>query len=146
MKMPTMPKRDKHKTQEFIWFLYPVIVVFDTSVDWLREACTGSLFTSINNLYTELHAVLQSEAFSKYTSIHPMALQLKLGLVLLLWGFLIHRVKTRCRTPLDQWSARRRDLYLHRTTQHINTTDKHLYPEWYSNPRSQQPSGRRPTP
>jgi hypothetical protein len=27
------------------------------------------------------------------------------------------------RTPLAEWSARRRDLYLHRTTQHINTTD-----------------------
>ena len=32
------------------------------------------------------------------------------------------------RTPLDEWSARRRDLY-----------------RWDSNPRSQQASGRRPT-
>jgi hypothetical protein len=27
-------------------------------------------------------------------------------------------------TPLDEWSARRRGLYLHRTTQHINIRDK----------------------
>jgi hypothetical protein len=32
-----------------------------------------------------------------------------------------------------------------RTTQHINTGDKHPCPEWDSTPRSQQPSGRRPT-
>jgi hypothetical protein len=34
-------------------------------------------------------------------------------------------IQTHGRTPLDEWSARRRDLYLHRTTQHINTTDIH---------------------
>jgi hypothetical protein len=33
----------------------------------------------------------------------------------------ITHTKTHCRTPLDEWSARRRDLYLHRTT---NTTYK----------------------
>jgi hypothetical protein len=47
---------------------------------------------------------------------------------------------------LDEWSARRRDLYLHGTTQHINTTDNHSCPERDSNPRTQQSSGRRPTP
>ena len=45
-------------------------------------------------------------------------------------------------TPLDKWSARRRDLYL---TTH-DTHNKHLCPRWDSNPRSQQASGRRPTP
>ena len=44
------------------------------------------------------------------------------------------------RTPLDDWSARRRDLYL--TTL---TTDKHPWPRRDSNPQSQQASGRRPT-
>jgi hypothetical protein len=44
------------------------------------------------------------------------------------------------RTPLDEWSARRRDLYL--TT---HTADKHPCPLWDSNPRPQQASGRRPT-
>jgi hypothetical protein len=29
--------------------------------------------------------------------------------------------KTHGRTPLDEWSARRKGLYLHRTTQHRNT-------------------------
>ena len=46
------------------------------------------------------------------------------------------------RTPLDEWSACRRDLYL---TTH-NTHNKHPCPGWDSNPRSQQASGRRPTP
>ena len=45
------------------------------------------------------------------------------------------------RTPLDEWSARRRNLYL--TT---HTTDRHPCPRWDSNPWSQQASGRRPTP
>jgi hypothetical protein len=44
--------------------------------------------------------------------------------------------------PLDQWSARRRYLYL---TTH-NTHDKHPCPRWDSNPQSKQASGRRPTP
>jgi hypothetical protein len=30
-------------------------------------------------------------------------------------------IKTLGRIPLDEWSARRRGLYLHRKTQHINT-------------------------
>ena len=46
------------------------------------------------------------------------------------------------RTPLDEWSVLRRDLYL---TTH-NTHNKHPCPRWDSNPRSQQASGRRPTP
>ena len=51
---------------------------------------------------------------------------------------------TDCRTPLDEWSARRRDLYL---TTHITlTTDRHPCPRWDLNPRFQQASGRRPTP
>ena len=45
------------------------------------------------------------------------------------------------RTPLDEWSARRRDLYL--TTL---TTAKYPCLKWDSNPQSQQASGRRPTP
>jgi hypothetical protein len=55
--------------------------------------------------------------------------------------FLDHtqRRVTVCRTPLDEWSARCRVLYL--TT---HTTDKHPYSRWDSNPRSQQASGRTP--
>ena len=45
-------------------------------------------------------------------------------------------------TPLDAWSVPRRDLYL---TTH-STHNKHPYPRWDSNPRSQQESDRRPTP
>ena len=52
--------------------------------------------------------------------------------------FLDHtqRRSTVGRTPLDEWSARRRDLYL---TTH-DTTDKYPCPRWDSNPRSQQAS------
>ena len=45
------------------------------------------------------------------------------------------------RTPLDVWSARRRDLYF--TAR--NTHKTHLCPRRDSNPQSQQVSGRRPT-
>ena len=44
------------------------------------------------------------------------------------------------RTSLDEWSARRRDLYM--TT--LNT-DRHPCPRRDSNPQSQHASGRRPT-
>ena len=47
------------------------------------------------------------------------------------------------RTPLDKWSARRRDLYL---TKHDTHNRQISMPRWNSNPRSQQASGRRPTP
>jgi hypothetical protein len=47
------------------------------------------------------------------------------------------------RTPLDEWSARRRDLCP--TTHTTLTTDKHPCPRWVSNPQSQQASGHRLT-
>jgi hypothetical protein len=52
------------------------------------------------------------------------------------------RCTTVCRTPLDEWSACRKDLSWQHTTL---TTNKHLCPWWDSNPRLQQASGRRPT-
>jgi hypothetical protein len=48
------------------------------------------------------------------------------------------------RTPLDEGSARRRDLYL--TAQTLYKRQKNPCPRWDSNPRSQQALGRRPTP
>jgi len=45
------------------------------------------------------------------------------------------------RTPLDEWSAHRRDFYL--TT---HTRDRHQCPQQDSNPQSQQASGNRPMP
>jgi hypothetical protein len=47
-------------------------------------------------------------------------------------------------TLLDEWSDRRRDLYL--TTHYTHTTEKHPCPHLDPNPRSQQASSRRPTP
>ena len=74
----------------------------------------------------------------------PVALRPNAGHVLLILEFLDHtqRRTTVGRTPLDEWSERRRDLYL---TTH-NTHNKHQCPLWDSNPQSQQASGRRPTP
>ena len=62
-----------------------------------------------------------------------------------LW-FLDHtqRHTTVSRTPLDEWSARRRDLYL--TTHNTHNRQTSMPPRWDSNPRSEQASGRRPTP
>ena len=48
------------------------------------------------------------------------------------------------RTPLDEWKARLRDLYL--TTHTTLTTEKRPCPRWDSNPQPQQASGSRPTP
>jgi hypothetical protein len=50
--------------------------------------------------------------------------------------------ETRGRTSLDEGSVRRKGLYLLRTTEHINTRDKHPCLQRDSNPRSQQPSGQ----
>jgi len=46
------------------------------------------------------------------------------------------------RAPLDEWSARRRSLYL---TTHNTHNRQTSMPQWDSNPQSQQASGRRPT-
>jgi len=61
------------------------------------------------------------------------------------WGFEnTLRHITLGRTPLDEWSARRRDLY--RATRNTrNKTDIHA-PSGIRNPQSQQLSGRGPTP
>jgi hypothetical protein len=48
------------------------------------------------------------------------------------------------RTPLDKWSARRRDLYL--TTHSTHNRQTSLPPGRDSNPQSQQASVRWPTP
>jgi len=45
------------------------------------------------------------------------------------------------RTPLDEWSARRTDLYL--TTHNTHNRQISMPPRWDSNPRSQQASGSR---
>jgi hypothetical protein len=74
-------------------------------------------------------------------------------LVFLAWqppvgqGLLIHEVWfldhtqrriTVGRTPLDEWSARRRDLYLTTHNAHNRQTDRHPCPRWDSNAQSQQ--------
>jgi hypothetical protein len=51
-------------------------------------------------------------------------------------GFMITlRHTTLGRTPVDEWSARRRDLYLN--TQNTHKRQIFMPPSWYSNPQSQ---------
>jgi hypothetical protein len=79
-----------------------------------------------------------------HSFIHSQALIVQDSpLASLFRGFLITHIQIHGRTPLDEWSARRRDLYLRRTTQHVDTTEKRPCLERDSNPQS---SGRRPTP
>jgi hypothetical protein len=57
-------------------------------------------------------------------------------------SWFLHRTQRRTtvgRTPLDEWSARRRDLYL---TTHNNHNRQTPMPRWHFNPQSQQASGR----
>jgi len=46
-------------------------------------------------------------------------------------------------TPLDDWSARRRELFL---ITHKNHKRQTSFPRWNSNPQFQQASGFRPPP
>jgi hypothetical protein len=95
--------------------------------------CTHLMFLSVSIVM-----------LSQFILIHfPVVPNSNVGPLL---GFLCSHTVRHGRTPPDEWSARRRNLYLHRTTQHINTRDKHPCPQRDSNPRYQQPSGRRPTP
>jgi len=60
------------------------------------------------------------------------------------WGFTItFRHTTLGRTPLDEWPARHRGLYLTTHNTHKRQTSM---PRRDSNPQSQQASGRKPTP
>jgi len=66
-------------------------------------------------------------------------------------GLFIHKVSTShiewhttvSRTPLDEWSACCRDLYLTKHTHTTLTTDKVPCPWWDWNPQSHQVSGCR---
>ena len=104
--------------------------------------CFGESPQSSVSLHTNIWNLLKYNTlqfFFFYGAYNPIA---GYGL-LILEVFRDHtqRHTTVGRTPLDEWSARLRDLYL--TTL---TTDKHPYPRQDSNPQTQQASGSRPTP
>jgi hypothetical protein len=92
----------------------------------LSYKCTFHYFCN-KNIYIFLHSSLQWFRGSSFTR------------------FLDHtrRRTTVGRTPLDKWSAIRKDLYL---TSHITHNRQTSMPRCDSNPQSQQASGRRPTP
>ena len=81
-----------------------------------------------------------------YIYIFPVALRHNAGHSLLLLNFPDHTQRRTIvsRTPLAEWSALRRDLYLNTHTK--LTREKHPFPRRDSNPQSQQTSGLRPTP
>jgi len=64
-------------------------------------------------------------------------------LIIKVSGLYSFRHNTLGGTPLDEWSARHRNLYL---TTHNTLTRHSSMPRRDSNPQSQQASGRRPTP
>jgi hypothetical protein len=99
------------------------------------------------------YAVIQctdSATFLPHTHTHPSIQWLyspNRALASYFLRFLNHTdLETHGRTPLDEWSVRRRGLNLQGTTQHVNTWDKHPCPGRNSIPWPQQPSDRRPKP
>ena len=48
--------------------------------------------------------------------------------------------------PLDEWSARSRDLYMTTHNAYKRERERHRCPLWDSNPQSQQAKGHRPAP
>ena len=110
-------------------------------------------FNNLNPLKAELNPIcyllaLLPHHFVRVSRIRVKSLALRLLISYiymerLFLMFLDHtqRRSTVGRTPLDEWSARRRHLYLKHTT---ITTAKHPCPRWDSNQRSQQASGHRP--
>ena len=108
------------------------------------QACNGNALLCFALL---IRAVLSYTHFTKtYTSIHLTTLIYTslhfshgctalagLGLVVEVSGS--HSDTTLGGTPLDEWSARSRDLYL---TTHKLTRDRHASPQRDSNPQSQK--------
>ena len=113
--------------------------------------CTGYRILFLSHLYTwlkQIYYVLPQHCASLSSeNIHEcLTLRLLMSYTYMEHPFLMFLDHTRrttvARTPLDEWSARRRDLYL--TT--YNTHDRHTRPRWDLNPQSQQASDHRPTP
>ena len=125
-----------------------------------EDASTVRCHTEVRHCEFFIHPEAQDEKYlwadCERVSVQQAHIYSNFFLFVLLWRcdptrvmassflrFLDHtqRRTTVGRTPLDERSVRRRDLYL--TTL---TTDKHPCRRWDSHPRSQQASGRRPTP
>jgi hypothetical protein len=95
-----------------------------------------------HDLVQRLPAPLQ-HYLVRFVVLTSSAYLLTAGVEVVYFHLITMRHTTVGRTPLDEGSARRRDLYL--TTQTL-TQDKHPCPRWDSNTLSQQAPGRRPTP
>ena len=114
---------------------------------------TWKLWFYINPLNAELNPICYLLALLAHHFLHVSSIRVKLLTLRLLMSythmerlflmFLDHtqRRSTLGRTPLDEWSARCRDLYL---TTHDTHNRQISMPRWDLNPRSQQVSGRRP--
>ena len=119
-----------------LWHFCPLLVMLVVCFA-LTLTCTATAKTSINR-HSRKKNVLLTPPFILWRC-DPTRVMASSFL-----RFLDHiqRRNTVGRTPLDEWSARRRDLYLIHTA---ITTDKYPCPRWDSNPQSQQAGGRRPT-
>ena len=121
-----------------IWHVIRIVAIFSPSVQRLLECLklTHDLFLKWKIFPTDYSLVIHYFFLWRCDPTGAMASSFL--------RFLDHTQRriTVGRTPLDEWSARRRDLYL---TTH-NTHNKHPCHRWDSNPQSQQASGRRPTP
>jgi hypothetical protein len=90
--------------------------------------CLGGVLPEFPNWWFHLYFSVRG-LFTKllFPSIHPMALQPKSGLGLLLWGFLItHRIRHTVGLLWTSDQTRRRGLYLHRTYKHKRQTSMPL--------------------
>ena len=96
----------------------------------MNDSRNSSLYYFVRQVTYSLLFLSYSSVLSTY-SLHVQSLFLHL---------ITLRHTTLGRTPLDEGSARRRDLYL---TTH-NTHDRHSCPQRDSNPQSLQGSSRRP--
>jgi hypothetical protein len=88
----------------------------------LVETCSSTLQTCESGtvMYKSDEKILNNWCI-KHCIIFTIALQpLFKTCPPLYWGFIITHNYTNGRIPLYKWSARRRDLYLHRTTQQTN--------------------------
>ena len=126
--------------------LYLAITIKRYFISYLTATCFDSFLWSHLQVQILKRYFIQLKMFCyvRYL-VFTLAQQLPVGR-----GLLIHEVSrshTRHtaigRTPLDDWSARRRDLYLSTHNTHNRQTSM---PRWDSNPQSLHASGRRPTP
>ena len=103
--------------------LFKVVFMFRGIVILLLVVYVIITTTLLNIIEIRGHSVVSSVSLTDIVFFCPVALRLNAGMASSLLRFLDHIqwLTTLGRTPLDEWPARRRDLYL--TTQHSQQTN-----------------------